>query len=157
MMNVLGWKWYLLAGSILIAFIDIEKQFLMNWEDFFWFMIRIADELGNLSRFVGIRRRRNPASYLSTDLYTILYDFFKKTQHVSQKTERIKNFKKKWRKSFVFSSISRLHPPLKKPEVDVSELFGADDFAVVSNNKMPKAKSFSNFLIPFTFYSIFSL
>lgn len=155
MMNVLGWKWYLLAGSILIAFIDIEKQFLMNWEDFFWF--RTADELGNLSRFVGIRRRRNPASYLSTDLYTILYDFFKKTQHVSQKYKRIKNFKKKWRKSFVFSSISRLHPPLKNPKSMFRNCLAPTTLLWWATNKMPKAKSFSNFLIPFTFYSIFSL
>lgn len=58
---------------------------------------------------------------------------------------------------FDFSSA----PALKKPEVEVSELFGADNSAVVSNNKVPKAKSFSNFLISrlssYILFNIFTL
>lgn len=122
-----GWKWYILADSILIAFIDVEKQFLMNWEDFLWF--RIADVLGNLFAF----RWKAEEEEVPRLIYLLICTQFFMISSKKHNTNLEKNqknwelweeMKKKFCVFFDFSSA----PALKKPEVDVSELFGADDF-----------------------------
>lgn len=161
MMNVPRVKMISLsAGSILIAFIDVEKQFLMNWEDFFvvlWF--RIADELRKIflhhfNRNEDEKKKKSRVLFIYWFVYDSLW-FLQKDKNTKLKLNKIKNSRKKWRKSFVFSSSA---PALKKPEVKVSEMFGAATAkSVASNNKRPKAKLFSNFWFSLLGYILFNI